>query len=715
VLSAFSHQVVRKDSSHCRWAALFVVAFAAVVSAQESRPGSVTVDDLVARVQIRRISLSPDGRWVALLAVRGVLQENRYEVEIDLLSMHRTGGPLSLAHYPLRPVDTFESDSGSIQKSAGEMVWSPDSTELAYTTHQEKGMELRIRSILTASEKVLLRGFEKIEISRKEMELEILAVQPYVAETEAETEPIDLGLLVKDTDRFYTSLRNPRPSGKYEFAHGEYEWGSRAAVITQWKEPSYMGFRDESGTDDLTTRAEHKSSGWPRSAVRGQFVSPDGNLVIALENKSSDATNSTLPRRTSEIVLRPAKGKKAEGRVLVAPTRPSSLYTILGWSPDSREVYYLRLGAQSSSLNAVDVAGNIREIHREEAGLFAPDAASEISFEKSTIVAVRNTNVTPDELVKIDLKTGESTTLFSPNESFLKKSLPTVRFMKIDCCDADFYGRLYLPAEYQEGKRYPLVFTNYLSSPGFYAAVGDEIPILALTAHEIAVFAMNSRDSNVVSQKGDFHSEIARVARPLRAMEWVRRKLSEDGIIDPERCGLTGLSYGAEIAMYAEWNSKMFRAVSAASGSWEPMNYVLGGLVFAKFLDSRGFAIPGEASIPQWKELSLGLNARSDFPPLLLQTSDAEEHFGTPETWFRLRRAGAAVEWYEYPDEGHVKRSPSTKWWVYERNLDWFLFWLKGEELSSESRSEQYARWRQMRDTTRRFIPPGTRQPLQGP
>jgi Prolyl oligopeptidase family len=165
--------------------------------------------------------------------------------------------------------------------------------------------------------------------------------------------------------------------------------------------------------------------------------------------------------------------------------------------------------------------------------------------------------------------------------------------------------------------------------------------------------------------------------------------------------GLTGLSYGAEIAMYAEWNSKAFRAVSAASGSWEPMNYVLGGLHFAEFLDSRGFAAPGETSFALWKELSLGLNARPDLPPLLLQSSDGEEYFGTPETWFRLRRAGAAVEWYEYPDEGHVKRSPSTKWWVYERNLEWFLFWLKDEELSNASRLDQYVRWREMRERTR--------------
>ena len=68
-------------------------------------------------------------------------------------------------------------------------------------------------------------------------------------------------------------------------------------------------------------------------------------------------------------------------------------------------------------------------------------------------------------------------------------------------------------------------------------------------------------------------------------------------------------------------------------------------------------------------------------------------------TWFQLRRAGASVEWYEYPDEGHVKRRPANKWWVYERNLDWFRFWLKGEEDNNPAKAEQYQRWRKLRET----------------
>ena len=79
---------------------------------------------------------------------------------------------------------------------------------------------------------------------------------------------------------------------------------------------------------------------------------------------------------------------------------------------------------------------------------------------------------------------------------------------------------------------------------------------------------------------GDFRLEIGRVEKPLRAMEWAYRKLTDEDVIDPERCGLTGLSYGAEIAMYAYWKSKIFRTVSVATGSWGPMNYELGKIPY---------------------------------------------------------------------------------------------------------------------------------------
>jgi dipeptidyl aminopeptidase/acylaminoacyl peptidase len=674
------------------------------VFGQQTESG-VTIEDLVGRVQIPVVALSPDGKNVAYLTVKAMALENLYAVELGIVALAHSESRISLQSYKLSPEATFEPDSGVIRKSAGQMFWNPNGEELAYTTHAKRGMELRVREMETGKEKILLKGFERIEIASGQGGIEITAISTAAVDAEPQTEPEDLGLLMKDGYRFYGMLKNPKPRGKYVVENGEYVWGSSSTSMSNSGPPVYLDFPEEwARTVPLEKAAKKIEEPRPR-ASRG-FPSPDGNWIAVVTTDSDDSASSLLPRRRSEIVLNPGRANTAKSRVLLSPERFPTVDTILGWSGDGRELYYACVEPQSSLVYAVDTDGHRRLIHSDKGALSFSNPSEEISQKAELLTAVRTTNLAPEELISIDLKTGDVRKLLSPNENFGRRSLPVVRYMDIPCCGAAFHGRLYLPTGGKKGTRYPLVFTNYLSLPGFYASVGDEVPILTLTAHGIAVFAMNSRDANVPSKTGQFRAEINRVERPLKAMEWVRRKLGEEGLVDPDRCGLTGLSYGAEIAMYAYWRSNAFRAVSVASGSWEPMNYALAGLSYAEFLNSRGFTSPDDSSHPTWKELSAGLNARPDLPPLLIQSSDGEEFFGSPETWFRLRRAGARVEWHEYPEEGHVKRSPSAKWWVYERNLEWFLFWLKDEENTDSSRSEQYARWREMRKT-KRWIPEG--------
>jgi acetyl esterase/lipase len=114
-------------------------------------------------------------------------------------------------------------------------------------------------------------------------------------------------------------------------------------------------------------------------------------------------------------------------------------------------------------------------------------------------------------------------------------------------------------------------------------------------------------------------------------------------------------------------------------------------------VDSLGFPALDAAGLETWRNYSLGLNIRPNLPPLLIQSGDREQNVIVP-TFTRLRDAGMPVEWFEYPNEGHVKKGPANKWWVFQRNLDWFRFWLQGYEDLGPAKAEQYARWRQMRD-----------------
>jgi hypothetical protein len=678
--------------------ALLLILLCAGGAPGQPPPQSISIDDYVGRVQIPVISLAPDGDQVAYLGVQGLPRENRYEVTATLVATSGKGRPVLLARYKLNPEDVFDANSGGIETAAGQFAWSPGGQELVYTSHVGPNMQVRVRNSQTGFERVLLSDAKRIEIGPVEGGLEFKKPRAANADTLSQTDPPNYGLLVKDGYRFYQQLSNPKMHGKAVFERWKYSWQALQVVkMNRSSEPYYPDMPEEWVPSSAAGKSVIKNNLDAYASYRDTTLSPDGTLAGAVEDSKSDLGKPAGLQRTSRVVIEAVNDMEAGPRVLVPSETPRLVYTILGWSRDSRQLYYAGTGPQYSTVNAVTLDGRINVLYKDAAGVNFPTPASEISRDRDTIVFVRSTNVSPDELAKVDLKSGSLTVLSAPNDRFRTALPPKVLFVPIECCGNEFYGRLFLPADYEKGKRYPLVFTNYISTPGFYASVGDEVPILTLTAHGIAVFTMSSSNANILSSTGDFSLEINRVQKPIDAMEWVRQRLSDEGVIDPDRCGLTGLSYGAEIAMYAYWRSATFRAVSVASASWEPMNYLLAGISYSKFLDSRGFGLPSSDSYANWKAVSAGLNARPDLPPLLFQSSDSEEYFGTVETWFRLRRAGAPVEWFEYPREGHVKRSPANKWWVYQRNLDWFCFWLKDEISPERANSDQYTRWRQMR------------------
>jgi prolyl oligopeptidase family protein len=62
-----------------------------------------------------------------------------------------------------------------------------------------------------------------------------------------------------------------------------------------------------------------------------------------------------------------------------------------------------------------------------------------------------------------------------------------------------------------------------------------------------------------------------------------------------------------------------------------------------------------------------------------------------------LRELKKAVEMLIYANEEHLKNQPKHRYEIYERNVDWFNFWLKDKEDPEGRKVEQYVRWRKLR------------------
>lgn len=609
-------------------------------------PRGITVDDIVSRTLITSFSISPDGRHVAFLTLRALPRRNVYQARLYVRSTARQATAVPLAAYSLEPGETYDADSHSLRMTVSQYVWSPDSRRLLYTTHYGNHMELHGNRIADGHDQTLLKGHGHIVISHPMPQFAGWIIYTFdedpVPGGEGNGQPRDLALIIKDSYRFYEPLPDPKKHAAVLRRSWAMKWGAGRAIPL---------------ADSRLCR---------------DWVHPDEYLW-----------NGSL-----EVQRYPYLPAEDAGHLAVVSGEVNPSVELKAEIQPEKTTLWLRSG------------NTLRRICEQDAVLVPYYAestdktrASYMSRDGTVAVLLKSTNLVPDELVKVDLKTGSMTALFSPNASFRTGTEGIrVRFMPIDAAEGKLCGRLFLPPN-SGAERVPLVFTTYLATPTFN--LSDEVPILALVTSGIAVFALDARGVNQIGQNGDFKPELQRLELPREAMEWVIHKLAAEGLIDPDRCGVSGLSYGAEIAMYAYWRSQMFRAVSATTGnSMEPILFAMGGVGFAHSLEDRGFTDPIQGISSPWTQLSAGLHARATLPPLLWQSPDRERSMCI-EPWFRLRRAGARVEWLEYPDEGHVKRSPANIWWVQWRNLQWFRFWLQGTDLTAVT-SDDYDRWRQM-------------------
>ena len=95
---------------------------------------------------------------------------------------------------------------------------------------------------------------------------------------------------------------------------------------------------------------------------------------------------------------------------------------------------------------------------------------------------------------------------------------------------------------------------------------------------------------------------------------------------------------------------------------------------------------------------------------LLINATD-REYVGGLQFYTRLKELNKPVELIIYPDEGHIKSQPKHRYAIYQRNVDWFNFWLQDKEDPDPSKRDQYPRWHALRDQNKGKTQPPLKSP----
>lgn len=462
----------------------------------------------------------------------------------------------------------------------------------------------------------------------------------------------------------------------------------------------------------------------PGSLPREAFaIDPESRIIRAAtgaEQELLDAGRDSLPstrssdgrhawtRHGSDNPASPLRlmVEDGEGRAIPCNAQDCTGFIYkLWWDQDGRSLILLRReGWDKGQMGLLRWRPGDRAFHRI---LLTNDVLQGCLPHGAELICTAENAVTPRHLVAVDLRNGRQTMLYDPNPDFAHLRLGTVtRLTWTNDIGLPSWGDLVLPPDYRPGTKLPMIITQYHSDGFLRGATGDEYPIHAFAARGFAVLSLE-RPPFFGSDHAGIHTTRELAIAGIRDWNERRSLLSSlvtgvraalaRGDIDPARIGITGLSDGASTTRFALVNTRLF-AAAAISTCCTDTNAMMnaGGIAFADAQRAMGYPASIDHDDAFWAPYSMTLSAKRMDRPMLMQLADREMNLGL-ETFMALREAGQPVEMYVYPDEYHNKWQPAHRQAIYERNLDWFDFWLRDKVDPDPAKAAQYARWNAMK------------------
>jgi dipeptidyl aminopeptidase/acylaminoacyl peptidase len=259
-------------------------------------------------------------------------------------------------------------------------------------------------------------------------------------------------------------------------------------------------------------------------------------------------------------------------------------------------------------------------------------------------------------------------------------------------------GGLYLPPDYKPGIRYPLVIQTHAFDPMKFWIDGPWSSAFAaqpLASHGFVVLQIGH--STDPKEDDKYLNTPQEANRQMAAYEGAIDYLEEKGLIDKQRVGIIGFSRTVYYVAYTLTHSNYhFAAATLADG------------MDAGYFQYRAYPHSVDEPLliggpPVGKDLLLWLRNSPGFNLDKVDAAVRIETYGPGSVlegweWFQgLSELGKPVDFIYLPDGQHTLVNPWDRMVSQQGNVDWFCFWLKGEEDPDPAKAEQYARWRELR------------------
>jgi dipeptidyl aminopeptidase/acylaminoacyl peptidase len=252
---------------------------------------------------------------------------------------------------------------------------------------------------------------------------------------------------------------------------------------------------------------------------------------------------------------------------------------------------------------------------------------------------------------------------------------------------------LYKPGNYKPGQRYPLVIQGH-GFEEFEFRPSGVFPT-AFAARALAGAGM------VVLQLEDSCPTSTPEEGPCVASgyESAANKLVSDGLVDRDNIGIIGFSrtcfYVMETLTFGSLRIKAASITDGVMGGYP--EYILLTDLLASDSNSLIGASPFGEGLRQWLKRSPGFNLEKVTAPLLVVGAGPYSLLYMWQPYSGLHYLKKPVDLIMLNTREHVLTNPAERMASQGGSVDWFRFWLKGEEDSDPTKGAQYARWRELR------------------